>query len=112
MRLAPEDLGTASDKVKMLAMSALHAAFIQLSPHLADHVSLAMPLHLDVQPTCESHLQGGSLHPDVGGSPRFSRAWFSCQTLFGRDLPVGVEFQRTQRSTWVYTSHDLAATIR
>ena len=24
MRLAPEDLGTASDKVKMLAMSALH----------------------------------------------------------------------------------------
>jgi len=98
-RLAPEDLGTASDKVKMLAMSALHAAFIQLSPHLANHVSPAKPLHLDVQPTYESHLHGGSLHPDVGASlPRFSRAWLSCQTLLGRDLAVGVEFQRTQEA--------------
>ena len=40
---------------------------------------------------------GGSLDPDVGGSlPRFSRVWLSHQTLFGRDLSVGVEFQCMQ----------------
>ena len=77
----------------MLAMSALHATFIQLSPHLANQVSLAKPLRLDVQPTYESQLHGGSLDPEVGGSlPLFSREWLSCLTLFGRYLFVGVEF--------------------
>ena len=98
-RLAPEDLGTTSDKVKMLAMSALHATFTQRSPHLANQVSLAKPLHLDVQPTYESQLHGGSLDPDVGGSlPRFSREWLSCQTLFRPYLLVGVEFKRTREA--------------
>ena len=75
----------------MLAMSALHATFIQ--PRKSSVAGL------DVQPTYESQLHGGSLDPDVGGSlPRFSRERLSCQTLFGRYLFVGVEFQRTREA--------------
>jgi len=94
-RLALEDLGAASDKVKMLSMCAIHQEFIQISPHLASHVSPGKPLHLHVQPGKEDHLHAGSPESRLGGSlPRFSRAWLACQTLLGRDLAVGVELQR------------------
>ena len=96
-RLAPEDSGVASDKVKMLALFAIHAAFKQISPHLASHVLPAKPLYLHVQPGNQGHLHAGSPESGLGGSlPRFSRAWLSCQTPLGRDLAVGVELQRTQ----------------
>ena len=83
-RLAPEGLGAASDKVKMLSMCAIHKEFTQISPHLASGVSPGKPLHLDVQPGKEGHLHAGSPESGLAGSlPRFSRAWLACQTLLG-----------------------------
>ena len=94
-RLAPEGLGAASVKVKMLSVCAIHKEFIQISPHLASRVSPGKPLHLDVQPEKEGHMHAGSLESGLAGSlPRFSRAWLACETLLGRDLAVGVELQR------------------
>eukprot|EP00450_Noctiluca_scintillans_P001883 CAMPEP_0194494358 /NCGR_PEP_ID=MMETSP0253-20130528/12289_1 /TAXON_ID=2966 /ORGANISM="Noctiluca scintillans" /LENGTH=312 /DNA_ID=CAMNT_0039335461 /DNA_START=68 /DNA_END=1006 /DNA_ORIENTATION=- len=97
--LAPESLETASDKVRMLALSTMHTAFVQISPHLSNHVLPAKPLHLHVQPGGQNPGEKGpqrgvTPHTDGGDPlPRFSRAWLSCPTLFGRGLAVGVELQ-------------------